>query len=146
MLQDRIEKDYIEVYKAHNEEKVSVLRMIKSSLQNAEIAKKDKLEDEEVIVILKREVKQRNEASETYRSAGKSDVAEREENEIKIIEEYLPTQLGEDEIRTIVQKVISENKLDKSKTGQAIGMAMKEYHGQAEGSLVAKIVQEELNK
>lgn len=146
MLKDQIDKDYLESYKAHNEEKVSVLRMVKSGLQNAEIAKKDKLSDEEVITILKKEVKQRVEAGETYEKAGETEKKEQELKEIKIIEIYLPKQLDEASTREIVKKILSENSIaDKSKMGQAIGLVMKDHESELDGKTVSRIVAEELN-
>lgn len=146
MLKDQIDKDYLESYKAHDEEKVSVLRMIKSGLQNAEIAKKDKLSDEEVITILKKEVKQRLEAGETYEKAGEAGKKEQELEEIKIIEAYLPKQLDESATREIVKKILAENSItDKSKMGQAIGLIMKDHGSEIDGKTVSRIVAEELS-
>jgi len=146
MLKDQIDKDYLESYKAHDREKVSVLRMIKSGLQNAEIAKKDKLSDEEVITILKKEVKQRLEAGETYGKAGEIEKKDQELNEIKVIETYLPKQLDEASTREIVKKVLSENSItDKSKMGQAIGLIMKDHGSEIDGKTVSRIVAEELS-
>lgn len=146
MLKDQIDKDYIASYKAHEEDKVSVLRMIKSGLQNAEIAKKDKLSDEEIIVILKKEIKQRLEAAETYEKAGETEKKEQELSEIKRIEVYLPKQLDDVQTREIVKKTLAENSIsDKSKMGQAIGLIMKNHGSEIDGKTVSRIVAEELS-
>jgi hypothetical protein len=146
MLKDQIDKDYLESYKAGQAEKVSVLRMIKSALQNTEIAKKDKLSDSEVSTVLKKEIKQRLEAAEMYEKAGEIEKKNREYSDVKIIEEYLPKQLDETQTREIVKKTLAENSIiDKSKMGQAIGLIMKEHGSEVDGKIVSRIVAEELS-
>ena len=144
---EQIEKDYLEAYKAHNELKVSVLRMVKTSLKNAEINKKAELSEEEAIEVLKRELKQRHESAEVYRQNGQNEAADKEEAEIKFIEPYLPAQLSEEETDKIVKNTIAEmGDVDQSKTGLIIGKIMGEYKGKVEGALVSKLVRENLTK
>ena len=144
---EQIEKDYLEAYKAHNELKVSVLRMVKTSLKNAEINKEAELSEEEAIEVLKRELKQRHESAEVYRQNGQNEAADKEEAEIKFIEPYLPAQLSEEETDKIVKNTIAEmGDVDQSKTGLIIGKIMGEYKGKVEGALVSKLVRENLTK
>lgn len=146
MLKDQINKDYLESYKAHEEIKTSVLRLVKSAIQNAEIAKKEALTDDEIVALLKREVKQREESAEVYIKGNNLETAEKERAEAALIGQYLPKQLSETETREIVQKVLKDNAItDKSKMGQAIGLIMKEYGNQIDGKMVASIVSQELN-
>jgi len=147
MLKEQIDKDYIEAYKSHDEEKVSVLRMVKSSIKNAEIAKKADLSDDEVMVVLKKEIKQRKESAEAYDKGNSAELANKERSEADLIQSYLPAQLSEEEIRNIVKKTLEENNIsDKTKMGQAIGIIMKQYGSQIDGGTVSKIINEELNK
>lgn len=144
---EQIDKDYLEAYKAHNELKVSVLRMIKTSLKNTEINKKANLTEEEVVEVLKKELKQRNEAAGVYRKNSQNEAAEKEEAEKIFIEPYLPTQLSEEETAKIVLQTISEmGDVDQSKIGLIIGKIMGEHKGRVEGALVSRLVRENLTK
>lgn len=146
-ITEQIDKDYLEAYKAHDELKVSVLRMVKTSLKNAEISKKASLSEEEAIEVLKKELKQRNESAGVYRKNGQNDAAEKEEAEIKFIEPYLPAQLSEEETAKIVEQAIAEmGDADQSKIGLIIGKVMGEHKGKVEGALVSKLVRENLTK
>jgi len=84
-LSEKIENDFLTAYKSHEELKISVLRLIKSALKNAEIAKKDSLNDDDVVLVLKREAKQRRESIEAYSAGNQTEMAEKEEKELKII-------------------------------------------------------------
>lgn len=147
MLKEQIDKDYIEAYKSHDEEKVSVLRMVKSAIQNARIAKKSELSDDEVVAVLKKEIKQRKESAEAYDKGNNSEAALKERTEAKTIEAYLPSQLSEEKTREIVVEVLTKNNItEKNQMGQAIGIIMKQYGSQIDGGEVSRIVSEELNK
>lgn len=144
-LKEQINTDFLTAYKSHNDAEVSTLRMLKSSIQNAEIAKKGDVKDEEVISILKREIKQRQDAIETYAKAGETEKADAEKAEIEIITKYLPGQLDEAEIAKIVDETIKElNATDMSAMGQVIGKIMKDHGSEVDGSLVSRLVKEKL--
>lgn len=145
-LIDKINQDFITAYKAKEELNVSVLRMLKSSLKNEEINKKAPLIDEDAIKVLKKEAKQRRDSAAEYHKVGQNTAAENEENELKIIETYLPKQLSEEEIRQIVSEKIEETGA-KAMTdmGKVIGPIMAAHGSEVDGATVSKIVKELLS-
>lgn len=144
---NRVEKDFLEAYKAKDELKTSVLRMIKSSLRNMAIDKKGELEEADAVRVLQRELKQRRDAILQYRTGGRPDLADKEELEIRIIESYLPAQMSETELREIIQAAVSETGASsKADFGKVMGKVMPTVNGKAEGNAVSRIVNELLGK
>ena len=127
-----------------------VLRNVKAAILNEEVSlgKRDEgLNDAEVEKVLAREVKKRVESAELYRSNGRAELAEPEEKEAAILREFLPEQLSEAEVVTIVEDVIANmNDVSMQKMGQVIGVVKQEVGNAADGALVAKIVKEKLTK
>jgi len=145
-LKEQIEKDFKQALKIKDEVVVSTLRMLQAAITNAEIAKMRKeLTEEEIQKLIKSEIKKRKEAIEDYKKGGRGDLASKEEKEIKILEKYLPEQLGEEEIRKIVGKVIAEIGPTSPKDfGKVMGQVMKEAGGRADGAVVSRMVREML--
>jgi len=142
-LSDKIADDYKEALKAGDKNKVSVLRMLKSSMKYKEIEKKSPLTDEEVQAILMLSVKRAKESIEQFSKAGREDLVNKEKEEMLVVQGYLPKQLGEDELRKIVKDVIAEEGASGPKdTGKVMKSAMARLKGQADGKLVSKIVKE----
>lgn len=127
-----------------------VLRNVKAAILNEEVSlgKRDEgLNDAEVEKVLAREVKKRVESAELYRSNGRAELAEPEEQEAEILREFLPEQLSEAEVVTIVEDVVaSMNDVSMQKMGQVIGVVKQKVGNAADGALVAKIVKEKLTK
>ena len=127
-----------------------VLRNLKAAILNEEVSlgKRDEgLSDAEVEKVLAREVKKRVESAELYRSNGRAELAEPEEQEAEILREFLPEQLSEAEVVTIVEDVIvNMNDVSMQKMGQVIGAVKQKVGNAADGALVAKIVKEKLTK
>ncbi len=94
--------------KNKDKETTSTLRMAISELQKEEIDKRTELEDEQVIQILQRMIKQRKDSYSQFSDAGRNELAEREENEIKILNEFLPEQLNEEEIKVFINESLKE--------------------------------------
>ena len=146
-LVQQIDTDFLTAYKAHDELKSSVLRLLKSAIKNKSIEKKDDLTEEEIIKVLRKEVKQRLDSAKEYTEAGRPETAEKELAESKIIELYLPTEMTEATIREIAAKTLQELDITEMKDmGRAMGAVIKNTNGQADGGLVSKIVKELLNK
>ncbi len=134
-----IEADFNEAYKAKNTQAVSLLRLIKSSIKNAEIHKKAKLSDEEILSLLQKEVKQREEAINQYNQGGRSDLAAKELQEIELINGYLPKQLSDTELRQIISSAIDQIKASgKQDFGKVMGILMPQIKGRASGNRVSK--------
>jgi len=127
-----------------------VLRNAKAAILNEEVSlgKRDEgLSDAEVEKVLAREVKKRVESAELYRSNGRAELAEPEEQEAEILREFLPEQLSEAEVVTIVEDVVaSMNDVSMQKMGQVIVVVKQKVGNAADGALVAKIVKEKLTK
>ena len=127
-----------------------VLRNVKAAILNEEVSlgKRDEgLNDAEVEKVLAREVKKRVESAELYRSNGRAELAEPEEQEAEILREFLPEQLSETEVMAIVEDVVaSMGDVSMQKMGQVIGAVKQKVGNAADGALVAKIVKEKLTK
>ena len=134
--------------KKRDDLRLSVLRMLKSAAQMAQIEKgKDiPLTDDEVLVLVRRLIKQRNEAAEMYRSGGAPDRAQTELDEIKVLDSYQPEQLPEEEIIRIVAEISSQVGASGPKDmGKVMGKAMAEVKGRADGGKVKDLVLKHLS-
>lgn len=140
-LQTRIEADFLQAFKNKEAEKTSVLRMIKSSIKNAEIANKAELKEEDIAKLIQKEIKQRRDSILQYNQGNRPDLAAKEQAEIAIIEQYLPSQLSKEEIEDIVKKAISEvGAASKNDFGKVMGKIMPQVAGKADGKEVSAIV------
>lgn len=132
--------------KESGKKKLSVIRMVRSSIKNVEIDKKRELSEEEVLEVLTREVKKRKDSYEEYTKVGRQDIADDLQEEIKVLMEYLPEQMSEEEVRAIVKNVIDEVKPSGPKDmGKVMGKLMPLVKGKADGKLVNQIVKEYLD-
>ncbi len=144
---EKIDQDLIKAQKEKNEIIVSVLRMLKSNIKNKEIEKKEELKEEDVMDIISKEAKKRKESAQAYKDGGREELAEKEQGEYNILSNYLPEQIGEDDIRKIIKEAIEKiGASAPSDMGKVMGEIMPKVKGKADGSLVSKIVKEELNK
>jgi uncharacterized protein YqeY len=117
-----------------------------SELKKEEIDKRIELEDEQVIQILQRMIKQRKDSYTQFSDAGRSELAEKEQNEIKIISDFLPEQLGEDELTEMVIDVVKETGASGPQDmGKVMGSLKQKIQGNADMGLVSKIVKESLS-
>ncbi len=107
-LSERLNEDMIQAMKSKDKFKLSTIRMVRSTIKNLEIDLKRTLDDNEVLDILSREIKQRKDALQEFKKADRDDLAANVEAEIEIIGQYLPAQLSEEEIKVIVQQTIQE--------------------------------------
>lgn len=146
-LQEQLMADMKESMKAREsgKKKLTVIRMVRSAIKNIEINEKRELNDEEIIEVLSKEVKQRRDAIPDYENANRSDIVESLLSEIEILMEYLPKQLSEEEIRNLVKEVISEvGGNSPNDMGKVMGKLMPKVKGKADGKLVNQIVKEML--
>ena len=129
--------------------RTSTLRMMKSSIKNAEIAKRGKgeLTEEDILGVLSTMVKQRKESVEQYQKANRNDLAEKENKEIEIIQKYLPEQLSSEEVDEIIRSTIQEAGIAGTKDmGRLMKELMPKVKGKADGKLVSQRVKEILEK
>ena len=132
--------------KNKEKDKLSVIRMIKSSIQNEAIKTGNELSEDEELTVLSREVKQRKDSLHEFDKAGRQDLVEKIRTELQYVELYMPKQLSEEEVSEIVKQAISETgALSKAEMGKVMAVIMPKVKGKAEGSLVNKLVQQHLS-
>jgi len=150
MTKQQLQNDLKQAMLTKDQTKTSVLRMLISSLGYFEIQKGGagyNATDEDVMSVIQKEAKQHRDSVEQFQSAGRSDLVEKENKELEILAAYLPEQMGEDEIRKLVTEAISQTGASQpSDMGKVMGALMPKTKGKADGSLVSKIVREELGK
>lgn len=134
---------------AHDSETATTLRSLKSAVLNAEIASGKRemgLAEEEVIGLLQKEAKKRQEAANIYRDAGDDARADKELSEKKIIDQYLPAQLDEAAVSALVESAVSDlGASSMADMGKVIGAVKAKAGATADGSVIAKLVKEKLN-
>jgi uncharacterized protein YqeY len=142
-LSDRLNEDMKQAMRGQEKFRLSVIRMVRSSIKNVEIDLRRSLEDNEVLDILNRELKQRKDSLQDFEKAGRDDLVDALKVEIEIIAEYMPTQLTEDEITVIVKQTIQETGAStKADMGKVMGALMPKVKGRSDGKLVNQIVQQ----
>ena len=126
-LKERIENDLATAMKAREETKVSTLRMLKSAIQNAEVAGDEAvvLSDDQTIAVLRAEAKKRAESAQIYADAGRSVAATKERSELAIIEAYLPAAMSDDVVRKIVDEEVAKAAASGATGGKAMGAVVK---------------------
>lgn len=148
-LKDRLRTDLTASIKARDASRSSTLRMVLTSITNAEVAGKQAkvLTDEDVIVVLSAEAKKRREAAEAFENAGRTEMAAKERSEAEVIAVYLPAQLGEQEIADLVTSAIAQlGVLDEGMRalGKVMGVIQTQVKGRADGGAVAAEVRRQL--
>src|SRR5699024_5772843 len=142
-LLDQLNQDMKEAMKSKDKDRLSVIRMVKASLQNEAIKLGEKsLSEDEELTVLTREYKQRKDSLQEFKTAGRDDLVQNLEQEIAILQSYMPEQLSEDEITDIVLSSIKEVQATSKKD---MGKVMHKVKGKEDGSLINKIVQQHLN-
>ncbi len=142
---EKVTSDLTKAMKEKDTFRLSVLRMLKSALKNEEINKKEPLTDEEVLMVIKKQVKTRKDSKTEYEGYNRLDLAESLQKEIDILNEYLPEELSEDAINKIVDDTINELKPDGMKgMGLVIKTISSKYASQVDMGLVSKLVKEKL--
>lgn len=142
-LVKRFDDDLKAAMKASESLKVSVLRMLKSALKNRQIEKGGDLSDEDVVTILSSMVKQRRDSVDQFSAAGRHDLADKEKNEIDILQAYMPRQLEPEEIDSIIAASIKEASAQSiSDIGKVMKILMPKVKGLADGKYVNQRVKE----
>ncbi|MCX5693710.1 MAG: GatB/YqeY domain-containing protein [Candidatus Omnitrophica bacterium] len=147
MLVEKIFDDYKEAMKARDALKSSVLSFLRADMLNQATAKKkDKLDDAEVIVVIKKQVKQHQDSIEQFTAGGRLEAAEKEKKELEILKAYLPAELSADKIKALIEEAVASTGASSMKD---MGRLMKELTakiaGQADGKLVSDLVRQRLS-
>jgi uncharacterized protein YqeY len=145
MIAQTLQAKIGEALKAHDEIRLSTLRLLSSAFNYEFIAKQHELTEEEELVVVRKEAKQRRDSIEAYKKAGALDRAEREEAELKILQEYLPPEMDEATLSKLVTEAITQlGAKTTSDMGRVIGL-VKSKAPNVDGSKIAQIVNSKLN-
>ena len=140
-LRDRIEAAMRDAMRARDDQRTQTLRMAIAAAQNRRIALQRDLTDDEVVDVLTKQVKQRRESVEMYRSGGRDDRAALEEAEAAILTEFLPQQLDEAEVEALARAAIAETgATSPSDLGRVMGRLSAQTKGRADGRMVSDVV------
>lgn len=149
MKKETLQQDLKEAMIAKDAERVSTLRMLISAIGYHEIQKGGagyNATEEDVMQVIQSEAKKRRDAIEQYQNAGRHDLADKETRELKMLEKYLPEQMGEEEIKRLVDEAIKQTDATSIQDmGKVMSALMPKVKGKADGGLVSKIVKDSLN-
>lgn len=146
-LIEKIDADFKQALLKKNEATVGVLRLLKTAIKNKAIEMKKELEDADIVLILKSEVKKRKEAAQAYQKGERDDLADKEKAEAKILQQYLPKQLSAAELENKVKQIIdSLPDEQKENFGQAMKAVMLQLKGVADGQIVSQMVKNIIQK
>ncbi len=141
-LSENITNAMKDAMKSKNDATLSTLRLLRSAMKNKQIDVQHELSDEEILGVIRSQVKQLRDGLESYESAKREDLAVQARTEIGVLEAYLPQQMSDDELTSIVKKAIEESGVtSKQDMGKAMGIAMKAVQGRADGTRVKQIVE-----
>ena len=147
-LEDKIKESIISAMKAKDKTRLEALRAVKSAilLEKTKAGNKENLDENQIIKLLQKLVKQRNESAKIYKEQNRNELAEIEDSQSKIISEYLPDQLNEEELIAIIDEVILSTGAESIKDmGRVIGATSAKVLGRAEGRAIADLVKSKLN-
>lgn len=146
-LLEKIRTDLSQALKEKKEIEVSALRLLLAEVHNKEIEKQGELIEEEVIGVIRKQIRLRQEAIESYQKGERKDLEQKERDEMKILSKYLPQMISPQELEKIVDSKIKQlGAKGPQDFGKVMGEVMKEVKGQADGAEVAKLVKERLTK
>ncbi len=136
-LKEQINTEIKEAMKAKENAKRDALRLLSSAFKQIEVDERRDLSDEDVIKIIQKQIKQRNDSITQYQTAGRDDLIEKELSEIAFYEPYLPKQLGDEELSSAIKAIISQVGAESMKDiGKVMGMASKELAGKVDGKRI----------
>jgi uncharacterized protein YqeY len=140
-LKEQIKNDIKEAMKAKDVERRDALRLLSSAMKQIEVDERKELSDDDVIAVIQKQIKQRNDAAAQYKDAGRDELYEKEMAEIAVFETYLPAQLDDAELESAVKEIIEKTGASSMKDmGKVMGVASKELAGQADGKRISGCV------
>ncbi|MGD8255407.1 MAG: GatB/YqeY domain-containing protein [Syntrophobacterales bacterium] len=145
-LQEQISAALKDAMRARDEAKMATLRLTLTAIKKREKETRSLLEDQEVISVITSQIKQRRESIEQYRKAGREDLAQAEENELQILQDYMPEQASEEEISNTLDEIIAEvGAVSMKDMGKVMKAAMAKLAGKAEGGAINAMVKAKLS-
>lgn len=144
-LIQQIDKDYITAYKAKEQVALGVLRHLKTAAKNMQIELKRELNDEEMLDVVMKQAKQRQDSIEQFRAADREDLVATEAAELEVLQRYLPSQLSDEELEELVTKTIEATGAAGMKDmGKVMNAIMAEYKGRVDGKKLSASVRSKL--
>ena len=142
---EQLDKDMIEAMKAHEKEKLNVIRMVKASLKQEQIDHKKEINDELLIDVVNKQIKMRKDSISEFEKGGRQDLIDATQAEIDILMKYLPEQLGAEEVAKIIDEIFAEVKPEGQKDmGKVMKEAQAKLKGKADMKEVSTIIREKL--
>ena len=149
MLKDQLKNQLKESMLARDGLRTSVIRFVLTGITYYEINKGGagyEATDEDVLAVIQKEVKQRKDSIEQFEKAGRQDLADKEKAELAILESYLPEQMGEEEVRKLVEEAVATTGASSpQEIGKVMGALMPKVKGKADGGMVSRLVKEALS-
>ena len=141
-LKDQLSHDLKEAMRAKDRVRLGAIRMLSAAILEKEKSGGGGVSDDDLVAIVQKQAKQRRDSSEQFRSAGRDDLAEIEVAELAVIEQYLPSQLSDEEIQTTIQKIVEQTGVSEMQDmGVVMGQAMHALRGRADGNRVRQAVE-----
>jgi len=145
VLAERLAEDLKQAMKDKDKVRLSVIRMVRAAIKNAEIDKQRSLNEDEILDVLNRELKKRQESLAEFEKAGRGDLVEQVQEEIRILRQYLPEPLDEAALLALIDEAIRETgAASKRDLGKVMGFLMPKVKGRADGKKVNQLVQQRL--
>ena len=145
-LKERLLTDMKEALRAKDSLRLNTIRSIISAIKNQEIDLRKEIEEEEILTLVAREVKKRKEASALFKKGGRTDLMEKEDQEMVVLQVYLPEQVSEEVLRKRIQEVIAATGAEGMKDfGKIMKVLVPEFKGKADNALIKDLAGEFLN-
>jgi uncharacterized protein YqeY len=146
MLKSRIQDDVKAAMKAKEKARLATLRLISAAIKQREVDERTELDDEQVLAVLEKMIKQRRDSISQYQNAGRQELAEQEMSEIAIIEAYMPEGLSDDEIAALIDAAVTESGAESVRDmGKVMGLLKPKMQGRADMGKVSGLVKQKLS-
>ncbi|MDA0770028.1 MAG: aspartyl-tRNA amidotransferase [SAR202 cluster bacterium Casp-Chloro-G4] len=144
-LKEQLNNDLKDAMRSGDTERRSTIRFLLSAIHNDEIAKQTELDDDGIIQVLTKQAQQRRDSITAFQGANRQDLVDKEQSELELIAAYLPEQMSEDEVRGIVQQVLTDTGASGPQDmGKVMGQLMPKVRGKADGKMVSNMVNQML--
>lgn len=144
-LKSQIQDDMKSAMRAKQAEKLGTIRMLLAAIKQKEIDEQIELQDPQILSVINKMIKQRRDAAEQFKSAGRDELAEKEQSEMLVLQAYLPQQLSDDEIEQALSKAIDQTGAESIRDmGKVMGMLQSELQGRADMAKVSQLVKQKL--
>lgn len=145
MLKEQLNEDLKKFMKAKNPIALNTVRLVIADIKNKEIEKNSELTDEEILQIIRKQIKTREDSIQQFKSAGRDDLANKEAQEIEILKKYLPEDLTDEELDKIIQETIKElNASSKKDFGRVIKEVIQKVQGRADNKKISELISKKL--